>query len=170
MKTRNWQLVTRNCHRSFTLIEIIIVLIVTSILMMMTVRIGGNLVRDVQSRQLRESRVSDVTAVRGRLLLSRYDQGQSIEQVVLDFDTTGMTQTIYYIDDTTATTVFGYTGMTLSPLTVTLIPYQLACGENIQAIAASGNIITLSFDRSNKQYCYALTPTTCTFSRVECVE
>lgn len=164
--TSNWQIVTGHWYHAFTLIEMIIVIVIAAILMLVVMGFGGRFVRDIEARQLREQWISEVAAVRGRLLLSRYSNGHSISGLVLRFDNDNtMTQEITYTDNTTLTNItHTYTGMILSWSSLSLVPYQLSCAAN----DITHEIITLTFDNSDKTYCYKLHDATCTLHRTPC--
>lgn len=92
--------------RAFTLIEMLIVITIVGILMTITMKFGGNFIRDIEARQTREEWLSDFSILRSKLLLSSHFDGKPRKSVIVSFE--GKTM------KTDTTTKYTYKNMTIA--------------------------------------------------------
>jgi hypothetical protein len=85
-----------------------IVITIAAIMMVAMMRSGGGFIADMQAKQLKEKRVSDVNLIRGELLAS----GLGISGVTLELANSNMIAS--YTGDVSDELTYSYTGMIFS--------------------------------------------------------
>lgn len=161
--------------RWFTLIEMLIVIVIASILMAITMKMGGDFVQDIKSKKSREEFLSDFALVRGQLLLSRFNNGVSTASVTVWFDDGDVTTSFVGENDEednspkAITTL--YDDITISWPTITIEPYTLACkvwGAKSEVQDDNTDTIVITFLYSKKTYCHTIETSTCKIISTTC--
>ncbi len=151
--------------RAFTLIEMLIVITIVGILMAITMKFGGNFIRDVEARQTREEWLSDFSILRSKLLLSSHFDGEPRKSVIVSFEDKMMKTQFPKGDGESVTNCakpFIYKNMTIDWPTITITPYEIACKKS-----DNKKKIQLSFPHT-QPYCYSIDAGTCKLQAAQC--
>lgn len=157
--------------KSFTLIEMAIVLLVIGVLMASTMRFGSNRIVDLKAQSLKEEFVAWYNDLYSQNLTSSFRNGQKYTSLMITFQSGvwyQIDQGPFVIDSKLSGILFRnlmIDGKSLQGVALHFVPYMIGC-------EFSGHVFSFQIliQENGKQYCFEIPSETCKLMETRCAD